>query len=74
MGQKTCFSKSDPGLDGMLKEVFLAHFGPVGTRFGPWIIPKCLEKRPFWDQKWVKMGFCNARHIPSPLVVNLVLT
>ena len=40
----------------MLKQVFLAFFEPPVTRFGPWKIPKCLEKGPFWDQKWVKNG------------------
>ena len=42
-GSKTRFYKSDPGPFGMLKQVFLAHFEPMGARFGPWIIPKCLE-------------------------------
>ena len=55
-GSKTPFSKSDPRPFGMLKQVFLAHFEPVVTRFGPWKIPKCLENRPFWDEKWVKNG------------------
>ena len=40
----------------MLKQVFLAHFEPVVTRYGPWKIPKCLENGPFWDQKWVPNG------------------
>ena len=40
----------------MLKQVVLAHFEPVGARFGPCKIPKCLENGPFWDQKWVKNG------------------
>ena len=40
----------------MLKQVFLAHFEPVVTRFGPWKIPKCLEKGPLRVHKWVKMG------------------
>ena len=40
----------------MLGQVFLAHFEPVVTCFGPWKIPKCLENGPFWDQKWVKNG------------------
>ena len=40
----------------MLKQVVLAHFEPVLTRFGPWKIPKCLEFGLFWDQKWVKNG------------------
>ena len=53
---KTNFSKSDPGPFGMLKQVFLAHFEPVVTRFGPWQIPKCLENGSFWDEKWVKNG------------------
>ena len=55
-GSKTCFSKSHPGPFGMLKQVFSARFEPVVTRFGPWKIPKCLEKGSFWDQKWVKNG------------------
>ena len=46
-GSKTRFSKSDPGPYGMLRQVFLAHFEPEITRFGPWKIPKCLEKGPF---------------------------
>ena len=41
----------------MLKQVFLAYFEPAVTRFGPWKMPKCLEKGPFCDQKWVKMRF-----------------
>ena len=40
----------------MLKQVILAHFEPLLTRFGPWKIPKCLESGPYWDQKWVKNG------------------
>ena len=55
-GSKTRFAKSDPGPFAMLKQVFLAHFEPVMTCFGPCKIPKCLEKRSFWDQKWVKNG------------------
>ena len=54
--KKLIFSKLVPRPLGMLKQVFLAHFEPVVTRFGPWKIPKCLENGPFWDQKWVKMG------------------
>ena len=34
-GSKTRFFKSDPGPFGMLKQVFLAHFEHVVTRFGP---------------------------------------
>ena len=40
----------------MLKQVFLAYFERAVTRFGPWKMPKCLEKGPFCDQKWVKNG------------------
>ena len=36
--------------------MFLAHFEPEVTRFGPWKIPTCLEKGLFWDPKWVKNG------------------
>ena len=60
-GSKTCFSKSDHGPFGMLKQVFLAHLVPVETRFGPWKTPKCLENGWCWDQKkgqkWVKNVF-----------------
>ena len=55
-GSKTHFSKSDPGPFGMLKQVVLVHFEPVVTPFGPGKNGKCLEKGPFWDQKWVKNG------------------
>ena len=55
-GSKTRFSKSDPEPFEMLKQVFLAHFEPVLMRFGPWKIQKCLQKGPFWDQKWFKNG------------------
>ena len=34
-GSKMCFSKSDPGPFGILKQVFLACFEPVLTEFGP---------------------------------------
>ena len=43
-GSKKHFSKSDTGSFGMLKQVFLAHFEAVMTRFGPWKIQKCLDK------------------------------
>ena len=42
-GSKTRFSKSDLGPFGMRKQVVLAHFEPVVTRFGPCKIPKSLE-------------------------------
>ena len=50
------FSKVVPRPLGMPKQVFLARFELVVTRFGPRKIPKCLENGPFWDQKWVKNG------------------
>ena len=54
--KKLIFSKVVPRPFGMLKQVVVAHFEPVATGFGPWNIPKCLERGPFWDQKWVKNG------------------
>ena len=57
MGQKsvkTSSSKNDPAPFGILQKLFFAHFVPVGTRFGLWKIPTCLEKGPFWDQKGIK--------------------
>ena len=65
-GSKTPFSKSDPGPFGMLKQVFLAHFEPGITRFGPWKRPKCLENGPLWDSKWSKMG--QKRVFPKVIV------
>ena len=62
-GSKTCFSKSDPRPLGMLKQVFLAHFEPVVTCFGPWKIPKFPENGSVWDQKLVKNG--SKTHFPK---------
>ena len=59
MGQKCGFPKSDPRPCGMLKQVFFKQvpiFEPVVTRFGPWNIPKCLEKGLFWIKNGSKMG------------------
>ena len=47
-------TESDPAPFGNLQKVFFAHFVPVGTRFGPWKIPKRLEKGRFCDQKSIK--------------------
>ena len=55
-GSKRCFSNFDLGPGGMLKQLFLTHFEPVVMRFAAWKIPKCLENRPIWDQKAVKIG------------------
>ena len=55
-GSKTCFSKSDPGPFGMLKQVVWTHFEPVVPRFGPQKIPKCLKKGLVHHQKWLKTG------------------
>ena len=40
----------------MLRQVFLTRLEPVVPRFGPWKIPICLEKGPFWEEKGVKTG------------------
>ena len=76
-GSKTRFSKSDLGPFGMLKQVFLAHFQPVVTRFAPWKTPKCLENGSFWDQKWVKNGsktrFCKSDPGPFMMLQQVVL-
>ena len=52
---KHVFSKSDHGALGVLKEVFLAHWGPLVTRFGPCTTPKCLENG-FGSKNGSKMG------------------
>ena len=46
-GSKMCFFKSDPGPFGMLKQVFLAHFEPVLTKFSPFhhmYAPLCARR------------------------------
>jgi hypothetical protein len=53
-GSEIFVSKSDPGTFGMLRQVFLGHFEPTVTRFGPWNVLGCLENWPFWDQKRAK--------------------
>ena len=60
-GSKTRFCKSDTGPFGIVIQVFLAHFEPLGTDLGPWEIPICLEKGPFWGERfgeiWVRNVF-----------------
>ena len=46
-GSKTRFSKSDAGPFGMLKQVFLVHFEPVWTGFGPWKSQYSLKRGRF---------------------------
>ena len=75
MGQKwveQAFLHCEPGPFGMLKQVFLAHFEPVVMRFGPWKIPKCLEKGRLWEQNWVKNGSKTRffKSGPGPLAVH----
>ena len=55
-GSKTHFSKSDPGPFGMLKQVFLAHFELVVTRFGPWKTPNALTMGRCGTENASKMG------------------
>ena len=70
-GSKMCSSKNDPGPFGMLKQVFLARFEPVVTRFGSWKMPKCLENGPLWEQNWLKNGSKTyfSKSDPGPLGV-----
>ena len=76
-GSKAHFSKSDPGPLGMLKQVRLAHFEPVVTRFGPWKIPNCLENGSFWDRKWGQNGpntrFSKSIHRPFGMLGQVFL-
>ena len=55
-GLKALFCKTHPRPLGMPRQVFLAHFEPIGTSFGPRKISISLEIGPVWEQKWVKMG------------------
>ena len=54
--KKMIFFKVVPRPVGMLKQVFLGRLEPVVAHYGPWKIPKCLENRPFQDQKCVNNG------------------
>ena len=76
-GSKTHFSKSGPGPFGKLEQVFLAHFEPVVTRFGPWKILECLENGPFWDQKmgqnWVENVFWKSDLRPFAMLKHVLL-
>ena len=71
MGQKRIFPQVILDHLGMLKQVVLAHFEPVVTRFGQWKTPICLEKGPFWEQKWVRNGSKTrfSKGDPGPLGV-----
>ena len=69
MGQKwvkNAFFHNYPSPLGMLKQLFLAPFEPLVTRFGPWKIPKCLENWPLWDQESVKNGSKTHSSQPHP--------
>ena len=67
--KKIHFSKVVPRPLGMLKQVFLARFEPVVTRYGPLKIPKCLENGPFSDQNGSKMG--QKRTFPKVILDHL---
>ena len=71
VGQKCIFPKVILDPFGMIKQVFLARFEPVVTRYGRWKIPKCLENGPFWDQKLGKVakfiGYGRAVKMPMAL-------
>ena len=66
------FLKNDPRPCATLKQVFLDHFELVVAHFGPPKILKCLEKRLFWDQKWVKKGSKSrfSKNHPRPFGVH----
>ena len=56
------FSKVVPRPFGMLKQVFLARFEPMVTRFGPRKYQNALKMAilgPKMGQKWVKSVLCQ---------------
>ena len=55
-GSKTRFSKSYPGAFGMLKQVFLARFEPMVTRFGPRKTENAFKMGRFGSKIGSKMG------------------
>ena len=54
--EKTAFYKVLPRPLWRLKQMFLARFELVVTRFGTPQVRKCFQNGPFWDQRWVKNG------------------
>ena len=62
-GKKTIFSNVAPRPLGMLKQMILALFEPIVTRFGPLKMPKYPENAPFWDEKWFQNG--SKTHFPT---------
>ena len=69
-GSKTRFSKSGPGPFGMIKQVFLARFEPVVTRFGPWKSQNALKMGRFKTKNGLKMG--QKRVFPKVILDHLV--
>ena len=55
-GSKTCFSESDLGPFGMLKQMFLAHLELALTRFGPWKSENALKMGRFKTKNGSKMS------------------
>ena len=52
----------------MLKQVFLAHFEPEVTRFGPWKMLKCLKwavLAAIMGQKWSQTRFSKSNPGPN---------
>ena len=67
--KKLVFSKVVSRPLRMLKQVFVARLELMVTCFGPWNVPKWVENRLFWDQKWVEKG--QKRVIPNIIVDHL---
>ena len=55
-GSKKCFSKRDPGPFGMLRQVILAHFEPIGTGLAHGKSQRALKRGRFGIINVSKMG------------------
>ena len=53
---KNAFSNGDRRPFGMLRQVFLAHFEPIGTGFGPWKSQYSLKRGRFVSKNRSKVG------------------
>ena len=68
-GSKTCFSKSDPGPFGVLKQVFLAHFEPVLTEFSPFhhmYAPLCALRTYLKAVWWSHLEYARSTAVDTP--------
>ena len=72
MGQKRVFPKVILDQSGHSDKCFEPILSPLGRVWAQGKFAKCLEKEPFWEQKWVKNGSKTrfSKSDPGPLGVH----